>query len=142
MSIDSISFGSTDIRGLFLGSVSFDPCSAGRPSITYNGSVLAVIEPVPRTRTWIPTPGIPEFEVTCTPATLPWRPLERVTVGAAFVSNCSALTDDTAPVRFRRSAAPYPIATTGFSSIALLASWTSATACSPSCTVTPTSAAV
>src|SRR5256886_10388411 len=95
MSIVPISFGSTAIGGLFWGSVSFDPCSAGRPSITYNGSVLAVIEPVPRTRTWIPTPGIPEFEVTCTPATLPWRPLERVTVGAAFVSNWSAVTDDT-----------------------------------------------
>src|SRR5256886_15847452 len=121
MSIDWISFGSTDIRGLFLGSVSFDPCSAGRPSITYNGSVLAVIEPVPRTRTWIPTPGIPEFEVTCTPATLPCRPAVSVTVGAAFVSNCSAGTDAPPPVRFPPAAAPYPLAPTGVHPIAPLA---------------------
>src|SRR2546430_16633655 len=104
MSIDSISFGSTDIRGLFLGSVSFDPCSAGRPSITYNGSVLAVIEPVPRTRTWIPTPGIPEFEVTCTPATLPCRPAVSVTAGAALGSNCPAGPGATPPGRFRPAA--------------------------------------
>src|SRR2546430_12825694 len=108
MSIDGISLGSSDIRGLFLGSVSFDPCSAGRPSITYSGSVLAVIEPGPRTRTWIPAPGMPGFEVTCTPATLPCRPAGSVAVGAALVSDRSAGTDDTAPVRFRPSAGPDP----------------------------------
>src|SRR2546430_10471380 len=106
MSIDSISFGSTDIRGLFLGSVSFDPCSAGRPSITYNGSVLAVIEPVPRTRTWIPTPGIPEFEVTCTPATLPCRPAADVNDGAALGSHRPAVTRPPPPPGDSREPAP------------------------------------
>src|SRR5437763_1379384 len=60
MSIDSISLGSRDMSGLVFGSVSFEPCSAGRPSITYNGSLFAAIEPVPRTRTWMPTPGVRE----------------------------------------------------------------------------------
>src|SRR5437660_12505428 len=104
MSIDSISFGSTDIRGLFLGSVSFDPCSAGRPSITYNGSVLAVIDPIPRTPAWIPTPGIPDSHVTCTPPTLPCRAAVSVTRQTALVAHCSAVTDDTAPARVRRPA--------------------------------------
>ena len=107
-SIDSISFGSRDMSGLVFGSRASSlsppaPCSAGRPSITYNGSLFALIDPVPRTRTRMPTPGIPEFDVTCTPAILPCRPPDSVTVGAALVSNWSPDTDDTAPVRSRFS---------------------------------------
>ena len=95
------------------------PWSAGTPSMTYNGSLLAVIEPVPRTRTRNPPPGSPVFETTWTPAALPCSPLLSVTVGAAGVSNCSPEIDATAPVRFRFSTLPYPMATIGFNSIAL-----------------------
>src|SRR2546430_6408480 len=49
-SIDWISLGSTDMSGLLFGSVEFEPCSAGRPSMTYRGSLLALIEPLPRIR--------------------------------------------------------------------------------------------
>src|SRR3982074_2954019 len=88
-----------DIGGLAFGSDDDVPCSAGIPSITYNGSLFALIEPVPRTRTRKPAPGIPEFEVTCTPAALAWRPFVNVTMGAAPALNSSAVIDDTAPVR-------------------------------------------
>src|SRR5437763_967566 len=88
-SIDWISLGSMDMSGLLFGSLEFEPCSAGRPSMTYSGSLLALIEPFPRIRTRAPTPGMPELSITCTPAALPWRPLERVTVGAALVANAS-----------------------------------------------------
>src|SRR2546421_8054389 len=107
MSIDWISLGSSDISGLFLGSVSFDPCSAGKPSITYSGSVLAVIEPVPRTRTWMPAPRMPEFEVTCTPPTLPCRPAGSGAGGAALVSDCSGGPDHTAPGGVPPAGGPY-----------------------------------
>ncbi|OLC95254.1 MAG: hypothetical protein AUJ00_06780 [Gemmatimonadetes bacterium 13_1_40CM_3_70_6] len=70
-----------------MGSEDEVPCSAGKPSITYSGSLFAVIEPVPRTRTRRPPPGRPVFEVTCTPAAFPWRPELSVIVGAALVSN-------------------------------------------------------
>ncbi len=97
--IASISPGSTDIRGFAFGSDDDVPCSAGMPSITYSGSLFALIEPVPRTRTRSPAPGIPEFEVTWTPAALAWRPVLNVMIGAASVLNSSARIDATAPVR-------------------------------------------
>ena len=74
--------------------------------MTYSGSLFAVIEPVPRTRTRSPPPGSPVFEVTCTPAAFPWRPEVNVIVGAALVANWSAVTDDTAPVRSYFDAVP------------------------------------
>ena len=129
-----------DISGLAFGSDDEVPCSAGMPSITYNGSLFALIEPVPRTRTRKPAPGIPEFEVTCTPAALAWRPVVRVTMGAAPALNSFAESDDTAPVRSCFSTVAYPMATTGLSSIALCCSAISTTACWPSCTVTLASA--
>ena len=94
--------GSIDISGLLFGSEELDPCSAGTPSITYSGSPFALIDPLPRTCTRSPIPGMPEFVVTCTPAAFPCNPPLRVTAGAAWVLKSSARTDTTAPVRSRR----------------------------------------
>ena len=76
-----------EISGLSWGFEEPVPCSAGTPSITYNGSPFAVIEPVPRTRTRSPPPGSPVLEMTWTPAAFPCSPLLSVTVGAAAVLN-------------------------------------------------------
>ncbi|MNT92224.1 hypothetical protein D3C72_2334720 [compost metagenome] len=43
----------------------------GIPSITYKGSLLAESEPIPLMLTLFLPPGIPEEEVTTTPAILP-----------------------------------------------------------------------
>ena len=41
-----------------------DPDVIGIPSITYRGSLLELIEPIPRTRIEIPAPGAPSLETT------------------------------------------------------------------------------
>jgi hypothetical protein len=43
----------------------------GTPSITYSGSLLALIDVPPRMRTCAPAPGSPLFGVIITPATRP-----------------------------------------------------------------------
>src|SRR4051812_23364051 len=45
--------------------------SMGKPSITYSGSLLPVMEEVPRTRMVMPPPGVLDAVVTCTPAAAP-----------------------------------------------------------------------
>ena len=87
--------------GLNVGSSELVPCMAGMPSITYSGSLLALIEFVPRMCTLAPEPGIPLFTSTSTPAALPWRAFERAVVGAALTRRSSPLTDATAPVTSR-----------------------------------------
>jgi hypothetical protein len=47
--------------------------SIGKPSMTYSGSELPVIDEVPRMRTDIAPPGSLDAVVTCTPADVPWR---------------------------------------------------------------------
>ncbi len=133
-SMEAISLGSIEISGLSWGFEELVPCSAGTPSMTYNGSLFAVIDPVPRTRTRSPPPGSPVFEITCTPAALPCSPPLSVTVGAAAVRKASPEIDATAPVRSRFSTLPYPIATIGFSSIGLRCNRKSTTVSWPSCT--------
>ena len=89
------------MSGLLLGSDEEEPCSAGMPSTTYNGSLFAVSELVPRIRTLAPTPGMPELLSTCTPAARPCSAVLTVDVGAARMVTASPLTEATAPVRSR-----------------------------------------
>src|SRR5664279_3478072 len=86
------------------------------PSTTYNGSLLELIEFVPRIRIigWLPGTPAP-FEITCTPATLFSKACPRFATGLSI-----SLLDEilvTAPVRSFFFAVPYPITTTSFNPI-------------------------
>ena len=114
--MDSISPGLMDDKGLSRGprvppALRSPPSLlTSIPSITYSGSLPALIELVPRIRIDVSAPGLPEFWVTCTPAALPCSAWSREVTGTAFSS--SALTDATEPVRSLFLAVPYPITTT------------------------------
>ena len=71
-SIDSMSFILMELKGDTFCPVPF-PASPdmGKPSTTYNGSVPAVILPLPLTLIDNPPPGIPFGCETCTPVILP-----------------------------------------------------------------------
>ena len=66
----SISFGLIEPRTFELlpplekSVVERDPEVIGIPSITYRGSLLELIDPIPRTRIEIPAPGAPSLETT------------------------------------------------------------------------------
>ena len=57
-----------------------NPLSRTIPSITYNGSLLRLIEPEPRTRILTVPPGAPLF-CTCTPATRPCKASDTCLIG-------------------------------------------------------------
>ena len=69
----------------------------GRPSMTMSGSLEALMEEPPRTRMVAPEPGIPEPEVTTTPALLPRRRSAGEVMTPLLMS--SPLTVETEPVR-------------------------------------------
>ena len=58
----------------------------GTPSITYNGSFPAVIEPTPRTRTDNPAPGEPDVCCTRTPANFPVKIWSILFTGTFLIS--------------------------------------------------------
>jgi len=78
--------------------------AAGIPSTTYSGSLPAVIERAPRTRTRTPSPGFWPVVTMSTPATRPWMAPTVLTVGVLFRS--AAATDDTEPVMSLRTWVP------------------------------------
>ena len=87
----------------------------GKPSTTYNGSLLPWIELVPRIRTLIAAPGAPVFCNTCTPGALPDNACKTFVAGNALRS--LDFTCATAPVRSRFLTVPYPITTTSLISL-------------------------
>ncbi len=74
------------------------------PSITYSGSLVAVIELEPRTWIEMPPPGAPLFCVTWAPATRPCRICPTFCVCATGAS--STFTDATLPVTSCRRCVP------------------------------------
>ena len=71
-----------------------EPGPAGTPSMTYSGSLLALIEVVPRMRIEMPPPGS-LLSTTCTPATLFWMSCAGLMMRPGL--NCAAPSDVTAP---------------------------------------------
>ena len=95
------------------GSSSAIPSSLGKPSMTYKGSLLWVMEIPPRTRMEMEEPGPPSDWVTCTPATRPAKACVTSEVGVFIKS--SLFTETTEPVKSLRLEVPYPITTTSSS---------------------------
>ena len=83
----------------------------GTPSITYNGSLLLLIELPPRIKIWVPAPGSPLLRVTSTPAARAWIIWSTLVTTPTFAA--AALTEDTEPVTASRRCVPYPVTTTG-----------------------------
>ena len=71
--------------------------STGKPSTMYNGSLLCVIEPPPRTLIFTSASGEPSVVVTCTPAILPVRASVADATGTS--ARALLLTVATEPVR-------------------------------------------
>src|SRR5690349_21106812 len=76
MVIDSISFGLIRLSGLDTPDTAVVPSgffvyAKGTPSITINGSLLALREAPPRMRMVLPLPGAPPFDMIETPGALP-----------------------------------------------------------------------
>ena len=89
---------------------SVDSLLMGTPSMTYSGSLLALMEVPPRMRTWAPAPGSPPSSVTFTPAT---RPASMpFTFGMTPTLASAPLTVTTEPVIASRRCVPYPTVTT------------------------------
>ena len=86
ISIDSTSFG-------FISAI--EPATIGIPSITYNGSLSAVIERLPRIRTSPNSPGR-LFVVISTPGALPCIACKAFCTGRSFI--CFSETFVNAPV--------------------------------------------
>ncbi len=78
--------------------------SIGKPSITYSGSVLPLIDVVPRTRTEMPPPGALDACVTTTPAAVPWSSWSSDCTGA--FSRAEVDTVATEPVTSARRRVP------------------------------------
>ncbi|MNE80622.1 hypothetical protein D3C80_1772100 [compost metagenome] len=95
MLIDSISLGFK---------IELTDSSIGKPSTTYNGEFCWVKEFPPLITIFIPDPGCPSLELTCTPAILPASACSNVATGAFFKS--SILTSPTEPVRSLLFTAP------------------------------------
>src|SRR4051812_41191096 len=74
------------------------------PSTIYSGSLLALIELVPRTRIKIPPPGTPELDVTCTPADLPCNNWSGLAAGMVLMSLKDTVVCD--PVNVLRDCSP------------------------------------
>src|SRR5438105_15038604 len=108
MEADAASF-KTEIDSISLGLYA-EISVMGIPSTTYNGSLPALIEEEPRTRMVKPAPGLPELEITCTPAAFPCKASPEFTIGRLAIS--AAVTTDTAPVKSFLRCAPYPTTTT------------------------------
>src|SRR6186713_109039 len=66
----------------------WSPEIMGTPSITYNGSLLALMEPTPLMRMLGVAPASPLEEVTCTPAALPTRAFWKDVEGTSLISLC------------------------------------------------------
>src|SRR6187549_3749401 len=64
----------------------WSPEIIGTPSITYNGSLLAFIEPIPLMRMLGVAPASPLAVVTCTPAALPTRAFWKDVLGGSLIS--------------------------------------------------------
>src|SRR5690606_15038836 len=58
----------------------------GKPSTTYNGSLLPWIELVPLIRTLRPAPGAPVVGLTCTPAARPDKDWSTLVDGNSLIS--------------------------------------------------------
>ena len=103
ISIDSISFGliadKAPMRGPSVTPVDISPASlfTSMPSITYKGSLPALMDVVPLIRIEVSAPGLPDNCVTCTPAALPCSAWSKDVTGTALRS--SAFTETTEPVR-------------------------------------------
>ncbi len=82
----------------------------GTPSMTYNGSLLALIEVPPRIRTCAPDPGSPLFGMMLTPAARPWIMLSTFVTTPTLAVDAS--TEETDPVMASRRWLPYPVTTT------------------------------
>src|SRR5690606_4805357 len=103
-SIDLISAVAIEFNGFKENPSLFELTKMGTPSITYNGSLLPLIEFPPRILTDEPAPGIPEFCTKFTPATLPCNAWS--TERSGVPSRSCTLTDDTAPVISDRLCVP------------------------------------
>ena len=96
MAVDEASF-STSIDWMSLGFSPPNPLGDIMPSMTYSGSLLLLMEVVPRTRTFIPAPGNPLEAVTSTPAARPCSTSSTRRTG--WFLNWRVLTPATDPVR-------------------------------------------
>ena len=85
----------------------------GKPSITYKGSLLALIEVPPRILIFTAESGPPSEETICTPDILPARAPSNESVCILLIS--SDFIDEIAPVRSFRLVVPYPMTTTSSS---------------------------
>ncbi len=106
----------------------------GTPSITYSGSLLALIEVPPRMRNCAPDPGSPLFCVIWTPATRP--SIISLTFVITPTSASSASTSATEPVMASRRWLPYPVTTISVRTVARVCSEKSAVVVAPAVTVT------
>src|SRR5690606_32802973 len=104
ISTDLISFGFNELSGFRgEGSPTTDEVGdigallIGKPSMTYSGSLLALIEFAPRMRMEAPPPGSLLDCVTCTPGALP--AINRSTYCLKPVLKSAASKDATEPVR-------------------------------------------
>ena len=118
MSIEAILLGSNVASGLVaLLPISVDvltpPPVNGKPSTTYNGSLLALIEVPPLIRILKAASGPPSERTTCTPAALAAMAPSKEAVLIFSIS--SDLIVDTAPVKSLRLTEPYPTTTTSSS---------------------------
>ena len=119
MSIDSILLGSIVASGLvelfpWPTEVETPAPVIGKPSITYNGSLLAFIEVPPRILILNEASGPPSDCTTCTPAAFEAMAPSKLVVLIFSIS--SDLIVDTAPVKSLRLTEPYPTTTTSSSS--------------------------
>ena len=96
MAVAEASF-NTSIDSISDGLISPMPPVTGTPSITYNGSLLAVIERLPRIITLGVEPGDQLELETTTPGMRPCNASDAVVAGTAVIF--AALTEATAPVR-------------------------------------------
>src|SRR5436190_13218734 len=108
---DSISFGLINANALAAPAIPV--LSTGTPSITINGSLLALSDAPPRMRIVLPEPGAPPLDDICTPATFPAINCSGVVMGPLLKS--FAVMAVTEPVRSFFSLVPYPITTTSLS---------------------------
>src|SRR6187401_2714482 len=113
MSMDSISDGLSDNNG-FIGAPLLDSLvlMRGMPSITYKGSVPALILEAPRICTWTAPSSFPLFWLTLTPAAFPdivlWK------FETAILEMSSEFNLATLPVIDLLLELPYPITRTSF----------------------------
>ena len=112
MAVEEASF-STSIDWISEGLMPSRPLEEMIPSITYKGSLLLLIEVVPRTRTFMPAPGTPLVAVTSTPGVRPWSIFSTRFTG--WFLNCLVDTPETDPVKSLFLTVPYPTTTTSSS---------------------------